>query len=334
MKKGVFLSYGLLMVILMGSFVSFVYAESSDGSYHMRLLEVEKAWELTRGSKEIKVALITTGANYKLDGLKSNIAINASEMSGRNGVDDDGNGYIDDIYGVNTLSGSGNPMDFYGLGTFVASLVGGSNVGILKEVSIIPINPFDDNGVGTYVSTVKAILYAISRGAQIIELGFGGSDKDEALCAAIEAGGKQNVLFIATAGNGSQNIDDDINTIYPAACPADNLLVATTTDQNDQLTSYASWGPHRVHVTAPGHYLSGFNHLGQSTKYTGGSVSNGVATAVAALALSANPALTYRELKNVLIQSVDSIPALADKVSSGGRLNAYSAVRLARSIPR
>ena len=350
MKKGV----SCLIAVLISIMVSSAYATHSflglemfqsqegdsdqglDGSYHMRLLEVEKAWELTQGSRAIKVALITTGANYKLDALKSNIEINMSEMSGRNGVDDDGNGYIDDIYGANTLIGSGNPMDFNGLGTFVASLVGGANVGMLKQISIIPINPFTDQGWGTIVSTVKAVQYAISRGAKIIELGFGGGSKDaqKAMCAAIEEGGKHDILFIATAGNSNQNIDDDDTTMYPAACSNDNLLVGTTTDQNDELASYANWGFRRVHVTAPGQFLLGFNHLGQPTKYAGGSVSNGVITAVAALALSANPHLTYKQLKDVLIYSVDPIPALAGKVSSGGRLNALSAVRLARSIPQ
>ena len=307
--------------------------EETDGLYHMRLLEVEKAWGLTQGSRTIKVALITTGANYKLDALKSNIALNHSEMHGKNGVDDDGNGYVDDIYGVNTLLGSGNPMDFHGLGTYVASLVGGADVGLLKEVSIIPINLFNDQGLGTTESAVGAVQYAISRGAQIIELGFGSGSKAEALCAAIEEGGKHDVLFVATAGNGGQDIDGEA-TIYPAACPSDNLLVGTTTNQNDELASYASWGVRRVHVAAPGDFLSGFNHLGQPKKYRGGSVSNGVTTAVAALALSANPALTYKQLKDVLIYSVDPIAVLSGKVSSGGRLNAFSAVRLARSIPR
>ncbi|MBI4040233.1 MAG: S8 family serine peptidase [Deltaproteobacteria bacterium] len=307
--------------------------EETDGSYHMRLLEVGKAWGLTQGSPAIKVALITTGANYKLDTLKSNIALNHSEMHGKNGIDDDGNGYIDDIYGTNTYLGTGDPMDFHGLGTYVASLVGGVDVGLLKEVSIIPINPFNDQGLGTTESTVKAIQYAISRRAKIVELGFGSGSKAEALCAAIEEGGKHDVLFIATAGNGGQDIDGE-NTIYPAACPSDNLLVGTTTDQNDELALYASWGVRRVHVAAPGDFLTGFNHLGQPKKYRGGSVSNGVTTAVATLALSANPALTYKQLKEVLMYSVDPIPALSGKVSSGGRLNAFSAVRLARSIPR
>ncbi|MBI3017516.1 MAG: S8 family serine peptidase, partial [Deltaproteobacteria bacterium] len=301
---------------------------------HMRLLDVEKAWEITQGSRGIKVAIISTGANYKLDVLKANIDVNVAEI-GHNGIDDDGNGFIDDVYGVNTFLNSGDPMDFFGIGSYVASLIGGVRgftPGILKEVSMIPINTFSDQGSGPVEAALHAISYAMKRGARIVELGFGSGTRSEAMCAVIEEGRKNNILFIAPAGNSAQDID--AAPIYPASCATENILVVATTDRNDELASYASWGPKGVHVTAPGHQIMGTNHLGQPTQYSGASVSSGIATAVAALALSANPGLSYLQLKNVLIYGVDPIPALAGRVSSGGRMNALSAVRLARSIPR
>ncbi|OGQ16948.1 MAG: hypothetical protein A3B70_01565 [Deltaproteobacteria bacterium RIFCSPHIGHO2_02_FULL_40_11] len=295
--------------------------------WYLKQIEMDRVGFV--GNPTISVGLISTGANYHLDFLKPNIAINPFETV--NGQDDDGNGYIDDVYGVNTRENTGDPMDYHGIGTHVAGVIGHTNLGIVKQTSLLLANPLNDQGAGSTADLYKALKYLIDRGARIIDIGVGGGSRTELVCELIAKAKEQNILFIATAGNSGGNFDEE--KLYPSGCGSDNILVVASSNENDALTGFSSYGPNSVHLAAPGINIGGFNHLGEHAVLSGGSFSSAIVTGVAALVLSVNPNFTYDQVKKILMYSVDISPDLKDKVISGGRVNAYKAVRLARSMP-
>lgn len=320
--------------------------EASDlesGNYYLSKLQVDEAWKITRGSKNIKVGIVNTGANYRLDVLASNVDINLGEAgSGKenNGIDDDGNGYVDDVVGINTSNGTNDPDDFHGIGTHIAGLIGGlikltpfPVAGVLQNTSLVVASALDSRGAGTYESVVKAIHYVISRGARVVDLGIGSDQRSKAICSAIEQAKEKNVLFITAAGNEGKNLDET-RDMYPALCGSENILVVAATDSQDQLASFSNYGKNTVHVAAPGVNIVGYDRRGDLLLRSGTSFAVALAAGVAALALSVNPDLTYEKLKTVLMFGVDRSPELSEKVWSSGRINAYQAVRLAQSMPR
>ncbi|HBQ21648.1 MAG: hypothetical protein A2Z91_02740 [Deltaproteobacteria bacterium GWA2_38_16] len=302
-----------------------VFADSfEDGFYYLDKTQIEKAWTITGGSKDVKIGMISTGANYKLDSLRQNIDLNTDEISA-NGIDDDHNGYVDDVFGINTNNKTSDPMDYHGIGSFITGLVGGTHRGMLKNTSMVLANPLNDQGGGDFTSVIEAIQYVVSRGAKIIDLGVGPTAPD--LCETIASFKTRGILFVSTAGNGGYDLDP-----VSARCVSDNMLVVATSDEKDQLAFYSNWGKLSVHVAAPGTNISGYNHLDKQITWSGGSFSTAIVSAIAALALSINPTLAYQDLIDVIVNGVDVIPALQNKVMAGGRVNAYNTVRLARSF--
>src|SRR3989338_8671953 len=110
-----------------------VFADSfEDGFYYLDKTQIEKAWTITGGSKDVKIGMISTGANYKLDSLRQNIDLNTDEISA-NGIDDDHNGYVDDVFGINTNNKTSDPMDYHGIGSFITGLLGGTTKGLPEK---------------------------------------------------------------------------------------------------------------------------------------------------------------------------------------------------------
>ncbi len=305
--------------------------DSNDGFYFLDKIQAQEAWSFTPGSKNVLVGLIDTGVNYNLDVLKSNIAVNMAEIP-NNQMDDDGNGYVDDVYGVNTYDHTSDPMDFNGHGTSVASLVGAMNTGVAKEVSLVLARSLSDEGYGTHANVLEAINYVISRGSRIVGVTLGGGIS-QALCLAMEEAKAKNVLFIVVAGNAGTDLDKDTSNTFPWKCTNDNKIIVGSSDQNDFLSWYSNYGANTVDVLAPGASITNYDQLGRLRQLSGTSFSVAITTGIAALALAANPSLTYQELKDVIFYGTDTIVALNDTIKSSGRVNAYKTVRLARSIP-
>lgn len=294
-------------------------------------LEVERAWEITQGDASIKVALIGTGVNYELPEIASVIQKNSGEYGDgkeTDGIDNDGNGYVDDVIGINTYSETSDPNDVLGVTTHSASVIASQTYGIAKGVSIIPIAVTNNYGGSTYEALQKALTYAANRKADLIHLSMGGAPRKEQLeqfCALVRS---IEIPIIAVAGNEGVNLNEQTNRslFLPADCDAENLIVVAALNQEGNMTHFSNYGDSAVDLAAPGTVIPGFNRLGEEGALTGTTIASAVVAGVAALVKSLRPEITAAELKSVLVESSDPNSSLLGKVLSGGRVNAFKAV--------
>ena len=263
-----------------------------------------KAWEITKGSKDIKIAVIDTGVDYRHQDLKGNIMVNEAELNGEPGVDDDGNGYIDDTYGYDFANMDNDPMDGHGHGTHCAGVIGATHdsvgiAGVMANVQILPIKFLTDRGSGTLEGAIKSIDYAVSRGVNIMSNSWGGGDRSEALLDSIKAAEKAGVIFIAAAGNERNN--NDKNPTYPASYEVESLVSVGAIDGKGKRASFSNYGKKSVHVFAPGvnTYSTVANNRYQ--KMSGTSMACPHVAGVAGLILSHEPNLSSMELKTRLM---------------------------------
>jgi len=210
-------------------------------------IDALKAWDITTGSSSVVVAVIDTGVDYNHPDLSANIWTNTGEING-NGIDDDGNGYIDDIRGWDFAHGDNNPIDSDGHGTHVAGIVAalGNNaagvVGVSWKTKIMVLR-----SDFTVASLLEAGEYANAMGAHIINLSLAGSSYSQAENDAINA---SSALIVVAAGNNGNDIDATPD--YPASYTSTNIIAVAATDQSDNLASFSNFGTTSVDIAAPG----------------------------------------------------------------------------------
>lgn len=297
-------------------------------------IDAQKAWALERGNKNVAMVVIDTGIDYTHPDLANNMWVNPNEIA-NNGIDDDGNGYIDDMHGINTLTGSGDPMDDQGHGTHIAGVIGaeGNNVigiaGVMHKVSLIACKFLAKDGGGSTEGAIKCLDYVadLARrdiGTTIVATvnAWGGGPESEALRIAIEKHRDLGILFVTTSGGSASNIDDD--KVYPAAYDVDNVIVTAYMASTGHMTSFSSYGPNTVHVASPGEEILSTLPNGKYESWSGSAAVGFVAGAVG-LMKAHNPHLSYLDLKNCLIEKAESLatPEEQAKVQSGGFVNAY-----------
>ena len=298
-------------------------------------IDAPEAWDISTGSTEVIVGVIDTGVDYNHEDLAANMWTNPGEIPG-NGVDDDGNGYVDDVHGINSITGSGDPMDDHYHGTHCSGTIGavGNNnkgvVGVCWTVRIIGIKFLDSGGSGNTADAIECVNYAIwlknnGTNIRVLSNSWGGGGYDQTLHDAIAAAGDVGILFTAAAGNnyGSNN---DTNPYYPATYDCANILAVASTDHNDSLSSFSNIGPTTVDLGAPGSSILSTFPDNSYSSISGTSMATPHVSGAAALLLSMNDMLTFQELKDYLMDYGDSIPALSGKCLSGKRLNAYGTI--------
>jgi subtilisin family serine protease len=296
-------------------------------------MDAPNAWEVTTGSSDVIVAVVDTGVYYNHSDLTGNIALNNGEVP-HNGIDDDGNGYIDDYFGYDFYSLDGDPVDENGHGTHCAGIIGarGDNgtgvVGINWTVGILPVRALGPRGGGSDADVAAGIQYAVDRGASIISLSLGGPSSSTVLDNSIQYARDAGVLVVAAAGNDSD--DTDIYPTYPANTPLENIVAVAATDSSDRLASFSNYGANSVHVAAPGVGIVSTYLANQLVSMSGTSMATPYVAGVAALMKAVNPSYTYPELKYALMVSSDPIAGLQGKIANG-RVNAYRAVMTALS---
>jgi subtilisin family serine protease len=218
-------------------------------------IDAPEAWDITTGSTNVIIAVIDTGVAYNHPDLNENIWVNTNEIAG-NGIDDDGNGYIDDIYGWDFIDNNGYPEDYEGHGTHVAGTIaakGNNNIGIagvMWSAKIMSIRVLGVSGFVNVADAADAITYAADNGARIINASWGGYDYTLTLYNAISYAASKNVLFVAAAGNERNNNDTD--PFYPASYNLPNIISVAATDYNDRLASFSNYGANSVDLAAPG----------------------------------------------------------------------------------
>ena len=313
-----------------------------------------RLWGLTRvnargawsafpsAAHDVVVAVFDSGINYRHPDLAANVWINRFEIAG-NGVDDDGNGYVDDVYGVDTLNHDGDPMDDYGHGTHAAGTIGaqGDNavgsVGVAWNPQILACKFLDATGNGTDAAAIACFDYVIEqkldRGVNVrITNNSWGSARDlaapfpQGLKDAVDAAGRAGIVNVFAAGNTAAN--GDTTPFDPASFTSASIVSVAASDESDARATFSNFGATSVDLAAPGTNI-------YSTYFDGYAYSSGTSMAVPhvsgtlALMASQNPALTPDALKSRLLGSVDALPQWAGVTLTGGRLNVFNAVMAA-----
>jgi len=343
----------------------------------MNQMQVKESWTKTAGNPEVVVAVIDTGVDYTHEDLVDNMWRNPGEMGvdaqGRNkasnGVDDDGNGYVDDLVGWDFVSNDNKPYDLTvglfemifgggnpGHGTHCAGNVAarannGKGVsGVAPNVRIMALRFISEKGQGTTADAIKAIKYAVDKGAKVTSNSWGSegedpADKDtQALKDAIQFAQDKGVLFIAAAGNGHQGVgydnDTDAKPAFPASYTHDIIVSVAAIDEAGNLGSFSNWGAKSVDLGAPG--VKVFSTVTQTEKYSdtvidipglitatwdGTSMATPHVAGAAALYISAHPEAGWRDVKNALMNSVKRTSVLGGKVVSGGQLDVGALMR-------
>jgi subtilisin family serine protease len=298
-------------------------------------ISATNAWDINTGSTNIIVAVIDTGVRYTHLDLAAQMWRNPGETPG-NGVDDDGNGYIDDVHGINAINGTGNPMDDDDHGTHVAGTIGAAandgnpHVGVAWKVRVMACK-FLGVGGGTTSDGIECVNYAVSKGAHILNNSWGGGGYSQALFDAIDNAREAGVLFVAAAGN--DGLNNDLIPHYPANYPVDNVISVAALDRNDQLADFSDYGAVTVHLGAPGVAIYS-SAAGSDSSYItidGTSMATPHVSGAAALIRSQFPGADLAELKARLLMGTVAIPSLAGKCTTGGRLNVYRSMTLAGS---
>ena len=287
-------------------------------------IDAVEAWDVRTDASDIIVGIIDTGIDPLHEDLAANIWFNPGEIDGDAGIDDDGNGYIDDIWGWNFVNGDNDPFDDNGHGTHVAGTIGGIGnngkgvAGVVWSVKLMALKFLDETGRGETDDAVEAVLYAASMGVPITNNSWGGGKKSLTLQRAIDISGS---LFVASAGNWNTS-----KTQYPAGYSLDNIISVAASDANDEKASFSNYGSRWVDLAAPGvDVLSSLPGNTYDFK-SGTSMAAPHVAGVAAMVMAEYPGLTPTGVKVHIMDSVDFLPAFDGITVSGGRLNAHTAM--------
>ncbi|HEX8458172.1 MAG TPA: S8 family serine peptidase [Pyrinomonadaceae bacterium] len=292
-----------------------------------------RAWTKTKGTRKVVVAVIDTGVDYTHQDLQKNIWTRPASLAP---YTDEDLGDFDDRHGFDAADNDGDPMDDNGHGTHCAGIIGaeGDNsdgiAGVNWEVEIMPLKFLGRSGSGTTKDAIECINYVVARkkagvNVRIISASWGSTARSRALGDAIKRAGEEGILFIAAAGNSSTN--NDARPHYPSNYDLPNVLSVAALTRNDVLARFSNYGAKTVHIAAPGAEIMSTWLGNQYEEHSGTSMATPVVSGVAALILSVNPDLSVTDLRKRLLETVDKLPALDGKVSSGGRVNAARAVR-------
>jgi subtilisin family serine protease len=291
-------------------------------------IDAPEAWALSVGDRRVKVAVIDTGIDFFHPDLEENIWTNPGEIPG-NGIDDDQNGYIDDVHGYDFVSDDSDPMDDQSHGTHVAGIIGavGNNhigsAGVCWQVSLMALKAFDEKGDGLLADVIEAIDYAVQNGAQVLNASWSSPERSRALEEAVAEAHLAGMVVVAAAGNDRSGVPP-----YPAAYDA--VVSVAATNSKDQRASFSNYGA-RTDVAAPGETI--FSTIPNNTYdyRSGTSMAAPHVSGVAALVLARHPEFTNLEVETILRNAVDSIHA--DQYIGAGRINAWKALAIETPLP-
>lgn len=333
-----------------------------NNQWYLSKIKADKAWEKISSSPDIVIAVIDSGIQIDHPDLAANIWINEGELAS-NSLDDDGNGFIDDVNGWDFVNNVPDPRSKFegewtesgvSHGTLIAGIMAalGNNqegvAGLTWKAQIMPLKAFNDKGEGRVSDIVRAIDYAINNGANIINLSFMNFDYSKSLQAAIERAHRAGLIIVAAAGNeNGGGYDTKIKPVYPAcydgSLSGENMVIGVAaTDALDQKTNFSAYGENCIDITAPG--ISFFGTVTQGANkddpyrlydgyWSGTSMATPLVSATLALIMQANPELSRQEVVSILFASTDDISKLNPDYPNqlgNGRLNVNRAVEMAK----
>ncbi len=300
-----------------------------------------EAWAAAAGNGSV-VAVMDTGIDYRHTDLAANVWENTAEANGLAGVDDDGNGYVDDIRGWDFADDDNNPLDGHGHGSHVAgtiAAIGHNNKGVAGVMwggQVMALKIISDTGFGTLADAIEGLQYAVAMGVRVSNNSWGYSEilpeelaDHQALYDAIAASAADGHLYVAAAGNDSVNTDTTPH--YPSSFDLDNVVAVAATDNNDQLAWFSSYGPNSVDLAAPGDTVISTYKLfaGSIDDYgwlSGTSMATPHVAATAGLLLGLQPTWTYQQIKDQILNHVRTLGALSGTSVTGGMLNVHDAL--------
>jgi subtilisin family serine protease len=299
-------------------------------------LHAADAWGITTGSRQVVVAVVDSGIDFNHPDLAANIWTNPLEIAG-NGKDDDGNGYVDDVHGWDFVDNDNTPQDGFYHGTFVSGIIGavGNNSlgvsGVNWQVSILPVRFQGNSGTGYTGAAIYALNYITQlkrEGIPIVvtNISWGGltslsGSVDTAIRAQVAAG----ITVVVAAGNDGS--DTDLVPRYPSSFTSDGMITVAATDSADRLAGFSNYGVTSIDVGAPGVGILSTLPGGGYGSLSGTSFAAPQVTGTVALLAAARPNATVSQIRSAILESVDVVPALAGKVATGGRVNAFAALQ-------
>ncbi|NOT01811.1 MAG: S8 family serine peptidase [Phycisphaerales bacterium] len=298
-------------------------------------IRAAQAWDVWTGDPDFRVAVIDTGVNYLHPDLAGNMWTNPGEIPG-NGIDDDANGWIDDVHGYDFHNGDSDPMDDHRHGSHVSGTIGavGNNgigvAGVNHQCKIVALKVFNQNGSGSTSSAVMAMDYVIQAGIRVSNNSWGCSSENPlcfslALHDVIEASQTVGHVFIAAAGNDFKN-DNDKVPYYPVGYALDNIVGVAAIDNRDNLAIFSNRGATSVDLGAPGTCVYS-TVLGDGYGYLDGtSMAAPHVTGVFALVMSRLPEMPWPQVKERVLRTARGVASLDGQTLTGAVVNAAAAV--------
>jgi subtilisin family serine protease len=288
------------------------------------------------GGGGVVIAVIDSGVDWHHPDLRDNIFVNRDEIAD-NGLDDDGNGFVDDVSGWDFANGDNDPFDDVYHGTHVAGIAAaaGDNgrgvAGVAWRARLLPVKFLAADGNGFSADAIRSIDYAALMGARVLNNSWGGGAFSNAMFDTIAAVGTDGVLFVAAAGNDGELIDAQPH--YPASYPLPNVLAVAATDDHDNIASFSSYGGRTVLLGAPGVGILSTLPGGGYGLLNGTSMAAPMVSGAAALLWAVEPALTIPQVQARLAGSAKPVPALAGKTITGARLDLFRLLARPDAIP-
>lgn len=322
---------------------------STSGTYTQSYaaVKVTESWAAMSTASLVTpiVAVVDTGVDYNHNVFTSTGAMwknpgeTGTDSQGHNkssnGVDDDGNGFIDDVVGWNFHSGTNSPMDDDEHGTHVAGII----LGVGQDIFATPLKPakirimalkfLGADGSGSTSDAINAINYAVNNGANVINNSWGGSNYSQALHDALTYAYTKRAAIVAAAGNFKS--DNDAAALYPASYPVPSLISVAASSDYDVLASFSNYGKSTVHVSAPGVGILSTVPGNAFRFLSGTSMASPFVAGMAALAYREAPNLTGYQVKNIILATVNPVSGLSTKIFTSGRVNAYNSVNEAKN---
>jgi subtilisin family serine protease len=287
----------------------------------------------------VTVAVVDTGVDLSHPDLAPNLWTNPGEVPG-NGIDDDADGYVDDVHGVDLLNGDGDPRDDNGHGTHVAGIVAarGENgigvAGVAWRARIMAVKVLDSHAAGDMSAVARGVRYAVAHGARIVNVSLSGPIAGADIADAIDEARAAGVVIVAAAGN--TGADLDLTPAYPAALAAPNLVAVTSSDHRGALTRRASFGRASVDLAAPGQDILSTARGGGYEFRSGSSTAAAQVSGALALLAGARPGLGAEALRATLLGAArrSSLPVSAGALDIGAALRRLGARARSRSSAR